>query len=185
MSHFSIIFLTQDCQELPAEPIVSALFAEGQNNLKWGGTCMGSKKIWHNYHVNYSGCFKSPASETWGYTTCFWGKERIAFLPGDKTAILEEQPHTHTKKIQQSKSVSLVQWILALLYYFPPSTFCIDMQSCRSCGAIVKNQGKKCKGKLWKTKRKQISYSTSHVSRLIRPPCLVSFLLSALKQCSK
>lgn len=96
MSHFSLIFLIQDCRELPAEHKVSVLFAKGQNNLKQGGTCTGSKKKWHNYHVNYRGCFKSPTSKTWSYTTRFSGKGRTVSLPGDKRVILE-QPKNPTK----------------------------------------------------------------------------------------
>lgn len=137
MSHFSVIFLTWDCRELPAEPEVSALFAKGQNNLKLGGTCKGSKKIWHNYNVNYSGCFKSPASKTCSYTTCFEAK---AFLPGDKRVILE-QP----KKPHQTNRANPYLWCNKYWLYSTVSHVVLSVLICRVAGSLVQRS-------LWKIK---------------------------------
>lgn len=55
--------------------------------------------------MNYSGGFKSPTSKTWGYTTCFHGQGRIAFLPGDKRIILEQpKPRTTPSKPPKGKA---------------------------------------------------------------------------------
>lgn len=121
MSHFSLRFLIQDCRELPTEQKVSVLFAKGQNNLKQGGTCTGSKKIWHNYHVNYRGCFKSPTSKTRSFHT-FLRQRENCFLAWRKESNIRTTKKTHKKTTKQIHIFCAINigtiWLLSMLCFW-------------------------------------------------------------------